>query len=70
VYYEEVVTRLRPGGLIVLDNVLRSGRVIDPSAQDAADRAIRAVNDTVVADERVDSVMLALRDGVTVARRR
>jgi caffeoyl-CoA O-methyltransferase len=69
-YYEEVVTRLRPGGLVVLDNVLRSGRVIDPAAQDDADRAIREVNDTIAADQRVDSVMLALRDGVTVARRR
>ena len=69
-YYEEIVTRLRPGGLVVLDNVLRSGRVVDPAAQDDADRVIRQVNDTVVADERVDSVMLALRDGVTIARRR
>jgi caffeoyl-CoA O-methyltransferase len=69
-YYEEIVTRLRPGGLVVLDNVLRSGRVVDPAAQDDADRVIRQVNDAIVADERVDSVMLALRDGVTIARRR
>jgi len=69
-YYEELVTRLRPGGLIVLDNVLRSGRVVDPSAQDAADVAVRAVNDTIAADERVDTVMLPVRDGVTLARRR
>jgi caffeoyl-CoA O-methyltransferase len=70
VYYEELVTRLRPGGLIVLDNVLRAGRVIDPGAQDQADVAIRQVNDTIAADGRVDSVMLPVRDGVTVARRR
>jgi caffeoyl-CoA O-methyltransferase len=69
-YYEELVTRLRPGGLIVLDNVLRGGLVVDPAAQDSAVRAVRAVNDTVAADERVDAVMLPLRDGVTVARRR
>jgi predicted O-methyltransferase YrrM len=69
-YYEEVVTRLRPGGLVVLDNVLRTGRVIDPAAQTDADRAIRAVNDAIAVDQRVDAVMLALRDGVTVARRR
>ncbi|MFC4062712.1 O-methyltransferase [Planomonospora corallina] len=69
-YYEELVTRLRPGGLIVLDNVLRAGRVLDPACQEEADVAMRRVNDTVVADERVDSVMLPVRDGVTIARRR
>jgi caffeoyl-CoA O-methyltransferase len=69
-YYEELVTRLRPGGLLVLDNVLRSGRVVDPTAQDAADLAIRTVNDTIATDERVDTVILPLRDGVTLARRR
>jgi caffeoyl-CoA O-methyltransferase len=69
-YYEHLVTRLRPGGVIVLDNVLRDGRVVDPAAQDEADMAIRRVNDHVAADERVDAVMLPVRDGVTVARRR
>jgi caffeoyl-CoA O-methyltransferase len=69
-YYEELVTRLRPGGLIVLDNVLREGRVIEPDAQSPGDIAIRQINDTVAADERVDTVMLPLRDGVTIARRR
>ncbi|MFI7277520.1 O-methyltransferase [Streptomyces sp. NPDC049879] len=70
VYYEEIVTRLRPGGLIVLDNVLRSGRVVDPAAQDAADIAIRQINDTVTADPRVESVLLPVRDGVTLVRKR
>lgn len=69
-YYAELVPRLRPGGVIALDNVLRGGRVVDPSFQSAADVAIRRVNDIVVADERVDSVMLPLRDGVTLARKR
>jgi caffeoyl-CoA O-methyltransferase len=69
-YYEELVPRMRPGGLIVLDNVLRGGRVVDPSAQDADDRAIRQINDTITADSRVQSVMLPLRDGVTLARKR
>lgn len=69
-YYEELVTRTRPGGLIVLDNVLRSGRVVDPAAVDAADVAIRQVNDVIVADDRVESVLLPVRDGVTLARRR
>ncbi|MFR9722531.1 O-methyltransferase [Streptomyces sp. MS19] len=70
VYYEEIVTRLRPGGLIVLDNVLRSGRVVDPAAQDPADIAIRQINDTVTADPRVESVLLPVRDGVTLVRKR
>jgi caffeoyl-CoA O-methyltransferase len=70
VYYEELITRLRPGGLILLDNVLRSGRVVDPAAQDPADIAIREVNDLITADERADSVLLPLRDGVTVVRKR
>lgn len=69
-YYEEIVTRLRPGGLIVLDNVLREGRVVDPTSQDVADIAIREVNDAITADKRVDSVMLPVRDGVTIVRRR
>ena len=69
-YYEALVPRMRPGGLIVLDNVLRGGRVVDPAAQDAADIAIRQVNDTITADSRVESVMLPLRDGVTVVRKR
>lgn len=70
VYYEELVSRLRPGGLIVVDNVLRSGRVIDPAAQDEADLVIRKLNDTIAVDPRVESVMLPVRDGITLARRR
>ncbi|MEU5834268.1 class I SAM-dependent methyltransferase [Streptomyces diacarni] len=69
-YYEELVPRLRPGGLLVLDNVLRTGRVVDPAAQDEADVAIRRINDTITADDRMQSVMLPLRDGVTLARKR
>ncbi|WP_369206774.1 O-methyltransferase [Streptomyces sp. PU-14G] len=69
-YYEELVPRLRPGGLLVLDNVLRTGRVVDPAAQDEADVAIRRINDTITADARMQSVMLPLRDGVTLARKR
>ncbi|WP_314175096.1 O-methyltransferase [Streptomyces winkii] len=69
-YYEELVPRMRQGGLMVLDNVLRGGRVVDPSAQDPADRAIRQINDTITADSRVQSVMLPLRDGVTLVRKR
>ena len=65
-YYEEIVTRMRPGGLIVLDNMLRDGRVLDPQNDD--DRAIVAMNDALVADDRVDVVLLPVRDGVSLAR--
>ena len=68
-YYAELVVRLRSGGLIVLDNVLRGGRVIDPTATGPADLAIRAINDQVVADPRVSVVMLPVRDGVTLIRK-
>ncbi|MDT0268079.1 class I SAM-dependent methyltransferase [Streptomyces sp. DSM 44915] len=69
VYYEEALRRLRPGGLILLDNTLRSGRVVDPGAQDPADRAIREINDHVTADPRVESVLLPMRDGLTLVRK-
>jgi caffeoyl-CoA O-methyltransferase len=67
-YFEEIVTRTRPGGLIVLDNMLRGGRVLEPANDD--DRAIHQMNETLLADERVDVVMLPVRDGVSLARRR
>jgi caffeoyl-CoA O-methyltransferase len=69
-YYEELVTRLRPGGLIVLDNVLMGGEVVDPGFHGNATVAMRQMNDIIVGDDRVDSVMLPVRDGVTLARRR
>lgn len=69
-YYAELVPRTRPGGLLVLDNVLRTGRVLDRTCQDDADVAMRQVNDAIVADERVESVMLPMRDGVTLVRKR
>ncbi|MDH6132713.1 caffeoyl-CoA O-methyltransferase [Kitasatospora sp. MAA4] len=69
-YYEEIVQRLRPGGLVVLDNVFLGGRVLDPAYQGEDHVAMRSLNELIVADDRVDSVMLAVRDGVTLARRR
>jgi caffeoyl-CoA O-methyltransferase len=69
-YYEELVTRLRPGGLIVVDNVLMDGEVVDPAFRSKPVEAVRRMNDIIVGDDRVDSVMLPVRDGVTLARRR
>ncbi|WP_328340174.1 O-methyltransferase [Micromonospora sp. NBC_00421] len=66
VYWAELVPRMRPGAVIAVDNTLRGGRVLAP--RDAADRAIAAFNDEVLADVRVDAVMLPLADGVTLAR--
>jgi caffeoyl-CoA O-methyltransferase len=69
-YYEEILRRLRPGGLVLVDNVLWFGRVTDPSVDDEATRAIRAFNDSVAADPRVECVMLAVSDGLTILRKR
>jgi caffeoyl-CoA O-methyltransferase len=68
-YYEELVPRLRAGGLIAIDNVLWSGQVIRADDQSANTVAIRAVNDRVAADRRVQSVMLGVSDGLTLARK-
>lgn len=67
-YVEEILPRLRPGGLMVLDNMLRDGRVLAPENDD--DRAIHALNQALVADDRVDVVLLPVRDGVSLARKR
>jgi caffeoyl-CoA O-methyltransferase len=69
-YYDEVLTRLRPNGVVLVDNVLWGGRVLDPNADDADTSAIRAFNDRVASDDRVDTVMLPLGDGITIARKR
>jgi caffeoyl-CoA O-methyltransferase len=69
-YYEEIVERLRPGGLVLLDNVLWSGNVVDDEDQSENTVAIRAVNDHVAADSRVDAVMLPIADGLTIARKK
>jgi caffeoyl-CoA O-methyltransferase len=70
-YYEAVLPKLSERGLIVVDNVLWSGRVADPPSDDDDDntRSLRAFNDHVAADDRVVSVMLTVRDGITLARR-
>ncbi|WP_424529324.1 DUF2218 domain-containing protein [Sphaerisporangium viridialbum] len=69
-YYEEIVRRLRPGGLVVLDNVFLGGRVVDPAYQEEHHLAMRGLNDLIAGDDRVESVMLPVRDGITLARRR
>ena len=69
-YYEGCLRVVRPGGLILIDNVLWSGRVADPNDDDENTRIIRALNEKIAADERVDHVLLPLADGLTMVRRR
>ncbi|WP_203781394.1 O-methyltransferase [Paractinoplanes rishiriensis] len=66
-YYAELVPRLRPGGLLVLDNVLRDGNVLNPVRD--SDVVVSRLNAAIVADARVESVMLPVRDGVTLVRK-
>jgi caffeoyl-CoA O-methyltransferase len=68
-YYEAVLPQLADGGFIVADNVLWSGRVVANSG-DESTKAIKAFNDHVLADERVECLMLTVRDGMTLIRRR
>ncbi len=68
-YYEEILRRLRPGGLLALDNVFWSGRVAQPEHDDPSTVAIRALNDRIANDARVQSVMLAVSDGLTLVRK-
>lgn len=69
-YYEAALVHLRPGGLVVLDNTLFFGRVIDPGAQDPDTAAIRELNDALRKDDRVDLSMLVMADGITLARKK
>ena len=73
-YYEESLARVRPGGLVLVDNVLAAGRVLDPdglegdSAANVA--AIEELNLRIRDDERVDVAMVGIADGLTIARKR
>ena len=70
VYYEEIVRRLRPNGVILVDHTLQGGRIVDLAADDESVVAMRAFNDLVAADDRVDAALLTLGDGLTVLRKR
>jgi caffeoyl-CoA O-methyltransferase len=69
-YYEELLPRLRSGGLIVVDNVLQGGDVVRGDADGDSVAAIRRLNDTITADDRVDTAMVAIADGLMFARKR
>jgi len=67
-YYEAIMPLMRSGGLIVADNVLRHGRILETGTDDPSVTGMRAFNDRVAADPRVDAVMLTVRDGITLIR--
>ena len=69
-YYEELLPRLRPGGLILLDNVLLGGGVVTGAGNDESVAAMRELNDALVRDERVDCAMVGIADGLTLVRKR
>lgn len=69
-YYEQSLALLRTGGLLVIDNVLWNGRVVDPSIQDADTVAIRDLNQKIHADPRVTISLLPIADGLTLALKR
>jgi caffeoyl-CoA O-methyltransferase len=66
-YFDALLPKMPSGGLVVVDNVLWSGRVLDPQSE--SDEAIVAFNAKVAADPRVEQVMLSVRDGITIARK-
>jgi caffeoyl-CoA O-methyltransferase len=69
-YYEECLRLLRSNGVIMLDNTLREGTVVDPPEDDEGTSVMAELNDRLAADDRVDVAMLGIADGVTLARKR
>ncbi len=67
-YYEELVARLSPGGLLAVDNVFLGGEILEPEREAAI--VMAELNDLILEDDRVDSVMLGMADGLTLVRRR
>jgi caffeoyl-CoA O-methyltransferase len=69
-YYDALLPRLAPGGLMAFDNTLWSGRVLDEADESAETGTLRELNDRLASDERVVAVQLSVRDGITLVRRR
>ncbi|MBP9874010.1 MAG: methyltransferase, partial [Haliscomenobacter sp.] len=68
-YFDLVVDRVRPGGLILADNVLWGGKILDASP-DLDTRLMRQFNEKIAADPRVETLMLPLRDGLSIMQRK
>ena len=69
-YWEEVVPRVTPGGVILVDNVLYHARVIDPADTADTTQAVRQLNERIRTDDRVEATMIAIADGLTLARKK
>ena len=69
-YYDLVIEQVNPGGIILADNILWSGKVIDQKAQDAETCLLREYNARIHADARVENILLPIRDGIMVARKK
>ena len=69
-YFELLMDKIRPGGLIIVDNVLWSGKIIDEKAQDKSTLALKAFNEKCANDTRVEQLMLPLRDGILLLRKK
>jgi caffeoyl-CoA O-methyltransferase len=69
-YFQLVIEKVRPGGLIIIDNVLWKGKVYDGSENDADTRTIRELNDRIAEDTRVEKLILPVRDGVLIIRKK
>jgi caffeoyl-CoA O-methyltransferase len=69
-YYEALLPRLRPNGLVVFDNVLWMGQVLDKKTASDDTRALQELNDFIAGDKRVQAVMISVSDGLTIARKR
>jgi len=69
-YYDALLPRLRANGLIVFDNVLWMGQVLDAQTQSDDTKALQALNDFIARDERVQAVMISVSDGLTIVRKR
>jgi caffeoyl-CoA O-methyltransferase len=70
IYYEEILKRLRPNGLLLIDNVLWSGQVIDAKDKSEDTIAIRELNDFITSDSRVEAVLIPVADGLTIVRKK
>lgn len=69
-YYEQCLKLIRPGGLIVIDNVLRGGDVLEAEPGNAGTKVVRELNERIATDERVEVAMLTVADGITLALKR
>jgi predicted O-methyltransferase YrrM len=70
IYFKLILDQVRPGGLIIVDNVLWKGKVYDKSANDTDTRLIRDFNDAINADTRVEKLILPVRDGIMIIRKK